>query len=868
MRGRAFGGVATLLLLAALPAAADIVLNGSQHVGDDDTFAGFTPVDPVQCDRYRANPSTFHLTESATITAVTLHDAIGLEHDDISVDFDGTPRSTLTCTACLLCTNLTNCGAIKIDLSPGVTLAAGDRTVAIYDPSGSSANCDTGNDYSWSQLTLHSTAATTSIMLNRRRHIGDSNDTDDDYDTTDLVNPFYPDDFEGDPITQSFTLSTAQRLTDVKLYEARDLDVTDAVVKIDGTTIGAIPKTSTSSPLNPYEANPTTVSTSLLLAAGSHTVSIDAGNLAPGSIDDFSWDDIVLRFTTTGASGAAGFFNAVDVGDGVLTGQIETKVAGGAFTLDLYALTGLGSGQLVTYAGTADVYVLNASDSGGARDLYGCNANWTVAQNLGSVTFSGGYAQISSAFLTAGLREARIKVTDSTGASGCSLDNFAIRPASLAVVATHGTDSTAGTTEALNQVGTSGAPVHRAGAPFTLTVTGKASDGTTTATAYDGTPDWTEALIAPATVAGDLTIAAWGGASNGSRGTDVAKYSEVGAVALTFTDSTWANVDADDTAAAQRAITGTASIGRFIPDHFKVTEGTLAPACAAGATDFSYLGSTLQWATATTLTARTIDDTTVAGDQSTTTVNYAGDLEKLPGSLGQPTYTVYDDPGIPGTPTLDVAGLSVPTIPSVVAGVATVTLPALEFARTLVGVFDAEIQIDLPAFTDGDGIAPEESPIVLGSATAGGGVAFTGGFKSQRFGRLYFEPRYGSDRLPMDVPLRAEYFDGIGFVQNADDACTALSAADVALTPVGGQNHSIDPVGAGNGLWTVTLTAPMTSGAATLEIPDTSNPSYVHALLLDDADGDGFDDNPQRIVYFGLHEQQERWIYQRDATAD
>jgi len=853
-------GSAALLLLAAAPLArADIVLNGSFHTGDEDTKTEFTPLDPVECTRFRTYPQTFHLSQDATITGFTLHDAIDTQNAVITIDIDGTQRSALSCTSCDLCEGSTSCGDVTVTLTTGVPLSAGDHTVAVIDPSGSSGNCLSSNDFGWSKLTLLSSAGTSSIMLNQRRHIGDDDDSDDDYDFTGNVstssNQFYPDAEEASAVDIGFTLSTPGRLTDVKLYRARDVNSANGTVRIDGTQVGTL-----------ASGDPLTLSTSLLLAAGAHTLTVTSGTLS-GQRDDMSWDATILRFTSTTAAGTPGFFNAVDVGDNVLTGQIETKVAGGAFTLDLYALTGLGSGQLLTYNGTATVEVLNAADSSGITDAYGCNANWTVAQNLGSVTFAGGFAQVSGAFLTAGLKEARIKVTDSTGATGCSLDNFAIRPASLAVVATHGTDSTAGIAEALNQVGTSGSPVHRAGTPFTVTVTGKAADGIATATSYDGTPDWTEALIAPATVAGDLTIGSWNAAATGSRSTDVARYSEVGAATFTFTDSTWASVDADDTVASQRAIAGSASVGRFIPDHFKVTEGTLAPECAAGAIDFSYLGSTLEWATPVTLTARTADDTTVAGDQSTTTVNYAGDLEKLPASLGQPAYAVYDDPGIPGTPALNVAGLSAPTIPTVTAGVATLALPALEFGRALIGAFDAEIEIALPAFADSDGVAPDETPnVVLGSATAGGGIAFAGGFKSQRFGRLYFEPRYGSARLPMDVPLRAEYFDGVAFVQNGDDACTSIGAGDIAFTPVVvGQTHSVTSLGSGS--WRVTLTQPNTAGPATLEIP-AATPSLPLAQLLDDADADGFDDNPQRTVYFGLHGQDERWIYQRDATAD
>ena len=867
MSARGRRGVAALLMvLLAPPAAADIVLNGHFHTGDDDNKAEFTPLDPVECTKYRSYPHNFHLSQDATITGFKLHDAVDTQNSTITVDIDGTQRSALSCTACDLCEGTSSCGDITVTLTTGVTLSAGDHTVAVVDPSGASGNCLSSNDFGWSKLTLLSTATTTSLMLNRRYHLGDNADGDDDYDFTGNVSTsngeFYPDAVDADEVDLSFSLGANLRLTQLRFFRLRDVNTespnnaTSPAVLLNGSSIGSLTA----------DGNPFTlaVAGSPLLATGTHTLRVESGLLG-FQRDDFSWDGIILAFTTTAASGAPGAFTAVDLNDPVLTGSLRTKTAGATTTLDLYALNAFGTAQDTSFAGLATVDILNAANSSGTTDVYGCNSAWTLFQTLGSATFAGGKAQVTAVMPTAGLKEARIRVTDVlTNKQGCSLDNFAIRPASLAVVATHGTDSTAGITEVLNQVGTSGGPVHRAGAPFTITVTGKASGGVITATNYDGTPDWAEAVIAPATVPGELAIGTWNSASNGSRSTDVARYPEVGAVTLTFTDSTWANVDADDTVAGDRTITGAANVGRFIPDHFKVTEGTLTPACGAGG--FSYLGSTLEWATSPTLTARTVDDTTVTGDQSTTTANYAGDLEKLPDSLGQPTYAAYDDPGIPGTPTLDVAGLSVPTIPGVTAGVATVTLPPLKFARALIGAFNAEIQVDVPAFADSDGVAPEESPLVLGSASAAGGVAFAGGFKSQRFGRLYFEPSYGSDRLPMDVPLRAEYFDGIAFVPNSDDACTSLSTSDVALTPVAGQTHSV--TANGTGIWKVTLTAPMQAGAATLEIPDTGNPTYAHELLLDDIDADGFDDNPQRTVYFGLRGQEERWIYQRDATAD
>ena len=838
--------LALALLAAASGARADIVLNGNFHTGDEDNRTEFTPLDPVACSSYRTYPQTFHLSEGATITGFTMHGAIDVQNTDITVDIDGTQRSALTCVSCALCSGTTSCGDITVTLSASVTLSAGDHTVAVFDQSGASG-CDANNDFGWSKLTLVTgSTTTTSIMLNQRRHPGDNDDSDDDYDFTGNVSTsssqFYPDAFEGSFVDQTFTLTTGRRLSEVRLYRLRDVNSTDGTVSIDGTQIGTLSS----------NGNPLTISTSLLLAGGTHTLRVTSGTLS-GQRDDSSFDAAILRFTDSTASGTPGFFNAVDSGAAVL-GSITTKVAGGAFTLDLYALNGFGTGQNTGYAGTATVDVLNAGDSSGTTDVYGCNSTWTVAQSLGSVVFVAGKAVLSGTFLNAGLKEARIRVTDSTsGASGCSIDNFAIRPASFNVAPSQGSETTAGTTTALTNSGSSGLPRHRAGQPFTIVASARAANGNA-ATSYDGTPEASGVALAPATTSGTVTVSNWGASASGVRQTDTAKYSEVGPVTLTLKDTTWAAVDADDTAASQREFSGTAATGRFVPDHFRVTEGSLAPACAAGG--FSYLGSTLNWATpAVTLVAESADNTT--------TLNYAGALETLPDTLGAPTYAAL-------TGTLDTAGLADPVVGAAVAGTATVTLPPLAFTRSLAGAFDAEIRIDLPAFTDADGIAPAESPIVLGALSSGGGVAFTGNGKSQRFGRLYFEPRYGSERLPMDVTLRAEYFDGVAFVHNTADACTALGTGDVTLAGIGGQTHTVSANG--NGQWRVTLTAPNVSGQATLAIDLASppvTPAVAYPLLRADADGDGvYAEDPAGFATFGVFSQDQRWIYQREVVGN
>lgn len=849
--------------LLALPARADVTLTGNHHTGDCDDAGGgctaFTPLDPVSRNQMFNYPVNFTLTTTTTIDKVRL---------DGAVDLDGKLQIYLETRGTSLGSSSSHFGTLSgstFDLAPDLVLAPGEYVIlpdgGCSESSGSTFfyNCPGGkiNDFGYTSITLESAQSGTAIMLNQRRHLGDNTDSaDDDYDFTGTVSAsngeFYPDAIDGATIDLSFSLSANLRLTQVKFYRLRDVNTespnnaTTPKLLVNGSQIGEL--TADGDPFTLTLAN------SLLLLAGTHTLRVESGLLG-AQRDDFTWDDIVLVFTSTTASGTPGFFNAVDVGGAVLTGSITTKVAGGAFTLDLYALNGFGTGQDTGHAGTATVEVLNAADNSGAVDVYGCRSSWTVAQSVpGTVTFVAGKAQVSGTFLDAGLKEARIRVTDgTTGGRGCSIDNFAIRPSTFAVAPSQGSETTAGTATPLTNAATSGLPRHRAGQPFTMVATALSANGVAVSS-YDGTPDASATALAPATTNGTVTIGSWGAVSGGARQTDTARYSEVGPVTITLKDSNWASVDADDTAASQREFSGTADTGRFVPDHFRVTEGTLAPACAVGG--FSYLGDTLTWATpAVTLTAES------AGN--TTTLNYEGALEKLPATLGAATYAALAG-------TLDTAGLADPVIGAPTAGVATVTLSALSFVRALVGAFDAEIRIDLPAFTDEDGIATAESPIVLGALTAGSGVAFSGGAKAQRFGRLYFVPAYGSERLPMAVTLRAEYFDGVVFLHNAADACTTLATGDVTLAGIGGQTHTV--IAGGNGLWTVTLTAPNVTGQASLSVDLASppvTPAVAWPLLQADADGNGtYAEDPAGTATFGLYAQDQRWIYQREVVGN
>ena len=876
--------MAALALAAAGTVRADVVLTGNHHTGDCDDAGlgcvGFTPLDPVSRNQMFNYPVNFTLTTTTTIDKVQLEGAVDLDgRFQAYVELRGTNLGSASSRSG------TQSGS-TFDFMPDLVLPPGEYVIlpdgGCSESSGGTFfyNCPGGkvNDFGYSAVTLVSAQSGTTMMLNQRRHLGDNTDPsgDDDYDFSGTVssssNEFYPDAPDGTTIDISFTLDADLRLTQAKFYRLRDINnesptnATNPKVLVNGTLIGEL--TTEGDPF------PLTLANSLLLLAGSHTLRVESGSFS-GQRDDFSWDDIVLVFADVSASGTPGRFNAVDTGAGAVAGSITTKVAGGVFTLDLYALNGFGTGQDSSHAGLATVHLLDASDSSGTVDVYGCNSQWSEVQSLGTATFAAGYAALAGTFPNAGLKEARIRVTDSaTGAQGCSIDNFAIRPANFLVEPSHDSEETAGLTAALTNTGDSGLPRHKAGRPFTIVATARSASGATV-TNYDGTPVVTPTAIAPATTHGALTVA-WSTVSPGVLRTDSASYSDVGPVTIRLEDATWAGVDSDDTLPGTSTFSGEVGAGRFIPDHFKVTPGELAPACAAGDDDFSYLGDTLNWASAAvTLTAVAYDSTPADDSDNPTALNYEGTLAKLPATVDAPAYAVYDDPAIAGIPALDTTGLADPVaVGAAAGGSATIGLPALSFVRALVGAFDAEIGIEFPAFADSDGVAPTGGQVVLGTDTAGGGVAFTDGAKSQRFGRLYFVPAYGSELRPLVVTLRAEYFDGVTFRHNADDACTVLGQSNIKLTAIDGtddgttQSHLLNS--AGNGLWTVEVSAPNPTdqGTATLAM-DPASPPAGYAQLLADTDNDGtYAEDPTGIATFGLYAQQERWIHQREVVGD
>jgi hypothetical protein len=386
--------------------------------------------------------------------------------------------------------------------------------------------------------------------------------------------------------------------------------------------------------------------------------------------------------------------------------------------------------------------------------------------------------------------------------TSCSFDNFSIRPQAFSSV-----------TSTLNNAGTSGAPAAKAGAPFTITAAALAG--------YDGTPGLDGTKIsahAGATQTGGVAgpFLAANPATGIAQGAAFT-YSEVGNFAIAANgvyDSTFTSVDApgvDCTSDFSNALVGglygcsfgnnanTAPIGRFTPDHFIVTLGTLTnrrQLSCAPASSFTYEGEQLR--VTFMLTARN------GLGSPATTQNYttASGFAKLDG-------TVYGNLGIgaidlaDGTPPLTATSLSsrVPSGTSTgtwLAGTAnfTVDFPVTR-AASPDGPFESVRVGILPV--DADGVTLRTADLNLDTdVPSNGNDRVLVGSTKIRFGRLRVGSVNGSQLVPLRVPVAVDYWAQQGpgsgfFVINTDDQCTSLAATNIEMTNFTGNLGPIGP---------------------------------------------------------------------------
>jgi len=556
----------------------------------------------------------------------------------------------------------------------------------------------------------------------------------------------------------------------------------------------------------------------------------------------------------------------------VTNSHITTKVAGSPFTLDLVALKSNGSWNS-SYSGSVIVELLDSSDNSGTLDTNNCRSTWnTVIATLGyNPSFSGSNGQISilqsSGLFTVpeAYRDVRVRVRNASGTTkiGCSTDNFAIRPNNFMLSVTDADWQTAGTSRTLNNTNltshsgsSTGAsyPIHKAGQPFTVTATAQNAASVTTAN-YAGTPTIVQNVCSGTACTanlGNFTLSSTGFVSGvlASSGTT---YSEIGSFNLMLQDIDFTLVDSADTAAActasGRYICGATDVGRFVPDHFAVTQGAATSVCGT----FTYFGQD-GVTTGFTLTAQN------AGNETTT--NYEGNgsstsWAKLPlttwaaapASESSPGYGFAVSAWSPAQPAgaALTASATSPTATNAntwVSGSTTVTAKHLISRSTSPAAPTAVTVSVLPV--DWDGVTMGAAANVAPSALL-------------RYGRLDLQNAYGSELLALPMSLTSEYWTGGNWTLNTEDSCTALSVSSLSLNL------------ANVGSTTPTFISPLISGNAQLVLsaPGATHTGYADLTINSPAwldfnwKGTG-DTDPMGRATFGIYERGSKFIYIRE----
>ena len=555
---------------------------------------------------------------------------------------------------------------------------------------------------------------------------------------------------------------------------------------------------------------------------------------------------LALSPASVGALAPGGFngFETITAA-GSITGVINTKTSGGTVSLDIIALNVAKDAVLTTFTGAVRVEVLDSSSNSGILDANSCRSTWTTIQTLSPdpAFVAGNNGRITVSFTVPdAYRDARLRITYPAGApttTGCSTDNFAIRPSTFSGlgVSDDGTWLNAGTGRALNDA-TFGSTMHKAGRPLSVRANAvNAAAAPAITVNYSGTPNATLTACAGAACTatfGTLTLST--AFSAGQLVSDIANYDNVGAFQLQLIDSSFASVDASDTAAdctaaGRHICSAVVVVGRFVPDHFAVSYNTpeFGTVCSSGG--FTYVGQPFTYVTAPVITAQ------AQNAANGVTTLYTGSWWRITsGSLTGKAYSAASG-------TLDVSGISGadPVINDAGTGSGSLTFGSgtgLLFTRTSpITPFNAEISLAINVI-DADGVAFAGNPAAFGAATAGNGVAFSSG-KAMRFGRLRLQNAFGPLGNDLPVTLLAEHWNGTAFSTNTLDSCLSLAAGNFALSGyVGGitaANMKPGAPAAGN----VSVGGAFANGVGTLRLTKPSPAAATPGGVVVCADLDG-----------------------------
>ena len=305
------------------------------------------------------------------------------------------------------------------------------------------------------------------------------------------------------------------------------------------------------------------------------------------------------------------------------------------------------------------------------------------------------------------------------------------------------------------------------------------------------------------------------------------------------------------------------AVGRFIPDHFRAAvenDGEFANAC----TGFTYIGQLFGYASGEEPELKI----TAENYTGATTQNYRDGFVKL--TSAQPPQVKVDMPAsdssqhgvAAGNPLLNVTvSADAPTLDANDDGTLTFKLGSddkftyLKEGNALVAPFSTDLAIEVAQIKDSDAVEAINLP---------GDATFNPAAVTQRFGRLRVINAHGSELLPLDMHVVAEYFDGNTFVPASDDNCTVLDSTNFTFTSHPGTIPSPQVGSWSNGGITLQWhNPPYDPGYVDVDIDLSAQP-----WLQFDWDNDGvYDDSPvDKRATFGIYKGSEHIIYLRETT--
>jgi MSHA biogenesis protein MshQ len=383
----------------------------------------------------------------------------------------------------------------------------------------------------------------------------------------------------------------------------------------------------------------------------------------------------------------------------------------------------------------------------------------------------------------------------------------------------------------------------KAGAAFKATVTARTATGTATPSFGLGSNNATETVslthtrVAPTgsgtadgTLGGTTSIPR-SSFTNGIATVSDLNWNEAGVITLTATNSTFLG-----NALTTTGTTG--NLGRFIPDHFAITTGSVTEGCDAG--NFTYFGQD-GFSTGFTLTAQ--------NTANATTLNYTGNFAKF--DLTAWNNYNFTAAWLPAAPSPASTLLASATAPTGTWNNGTASVIAKHLAsRPAAPVAPATITVNAqPADTDGVTMAPA--------------VAVQTAATPLRYGRIVLQNAYGPETAPLKMRLLTQYYDGTAFIGNPDDTCSKYSATGLTCSNLIGPVTCTDVVASGvdisNGQYFI-LSAPMKTG--TLLYTLTVDPWLQYEW--DNVTPQDYNENPAGRANFGIYRGNDRIINWRE----